>query len=375
METLLCIAIVALLALGTGSLIANATGIFRSSVFTSDSASLSGTLNAALTDLLRTSSLSPASGGAPENAAYISGTDGKSYFFSGTGLNFNAEKAYFSWDGGILKAVSSDGTAREIVNSGSYPNLAVASFSCTYDGVSVLKISYDVTGAGGTKSVRGYAVKLLNTAAAVSALADAERVRVSAVSLAVWYPSPNSSNNWKSANYWNNAKTWDFILRKYPYRLGDVIVKSSIRPLMPESVIDAVVQKTIADYPSVFTQSNAVSLKSSIEGIVSSEVYLVPYFMQGTAQTSAVVNGIDDWVRKVAVCLVTESDAQAIRSGSLTHAATALVYYDGHWYFHYGNYHPYQKTIVPNAVFGNLAAAADEQMLSMLQGVGWYFLA
>lgn len=375
-ETLICIAVIALLALGTGTLLANGSGILRSSVFSSDSATLSGTLNAALTDLLRSSTLSgDSSAQAADGAAYVTAQDGASCVFTGSGLNFAAKNAHFSWAGdGILKVVSSDGGTNAVLNTGAYPELKIENFTCLWDGGSVLKVSYDIIGGTETKSVKDYVIRLLNVTSGEDPASAAEQVRLSATELGVYYPSAAGKNNWRSANYWNNDRTWDFILKKYPDWMDEVVRESSVLPLMPDSVIDAIVQRTIADYPSVFTQSNAGTLKSSIEAVIADEIYLVPYYMQGTAQYSAFVNGRDDYVRDVAVYFVTQTDADALRSGSGTHKATCMVYYGGHWYFHYGSYHIYRKIITPTTVFGNLSTTTSDEMLTMLQGTGWYRL-
>lgn len=126
-EMLVCVLIMAILAVGMGTGITTAMRVYRDAVFCADSSSAAYNLNETMSDLLRYSTdidphATPA-GGASEVVTF-------------TNYNYGAEHVYLTadTDTGSIRMRSLMGTSeREIINLGAYPELKVTDMNIVYN--------------------------------------------------------------------------------------------------------------------------------------------------------------------------------------------------------------------------------------------------
>ena len=346
-ETLVCVGIVALLAVGAGTLLNGSSHIYRSSVFESDSTTLSGTLNTALSDLLCCADLSPAQPSG--NGIYIENAGKQAYTFSSTSLNYPLSRAHFALSGnGILQAVSGSGDIYEVVNTGAYPNLKVTGFSCNYDGGSFLKISYSITGKNGgtgTREVKDYTVRLLNRDSCDSATAEAEKLI-------------RDTNTYLAGNsfpYLSNASLYSVWQAKKI--TADYIRSADMASVLKSSDIAGIANACARKYG--LTDADRANVVRGLQRLPGNYPYLAPYYCQGS--------------REVIAYFINQGGRDALCSTSC-HASTCLLRYEKQWYFYYGNFNYYSKTLDPDYVLAGLYHKSSGQIQQFLNGDGWYVI-
>lgn len=344
-ETVICIGIVTLLAIGAGTLLNSSSDLYRRSVFESDSTTLTGTLNTALSDLLRCADLSPAepAGG----GIYIGGGMGRNYAFSSSGLNYPVSRAHFALSAdGVLQAVSDSGETYEVVNAGAYPNLKVSGFSCAYDGGSALKISYTVSGgktASETRSVQNYTVRLLNGDLRDSATETAEKLAgdTGAYLAGCGISSPDNASLYGAWHAQGIAGNY----------IRDADLSAVLKNRDFIAIADACARK------NGLTDPDRASVLRGLQTLPADNPYLAPYYCPASRET--------------VVCFVSREDRRAL-CGTSDHASTCLLRYEHQWYFYYGNFDRSSKTVVPGDVLENFRSLSSAQISQMLNGDGWY---
>lgn len=138
-EMMAALLILVLLVVAMGYVMDSASQVYEASTFESQSGSLSGILNTALGDILRYSyTVTKNDGTMKDSAGNHVAEEDVGFFF--TSLDYGIRDGYFyaPWhpDGtyqGVLQIKNlHDSNVVELVNAGSYPNMAVSNFHITY---------------------------------------------------------------------------------------------------------------------------------------------------------------------------------------------------------------------------------------------------